>query len=90
MEPSIPVMNDGPISAGKVVAVGPFGTGADGPDVPGASNDMAAIASWSSNVKDTNRRAISLHGNLVSYPRITNRVPTSYTSRPVHSGTPIL
>jgi len=45
MEPSIPVMNDGPISAGKVVAVGPFGTGADGPDVPGASNDMAAIAS---------------------------------------------
>jgi hypothetical protein len=45
MEPSMPVMNDGPISAGNVVGAGPCGTGADGPDVPGASNDIAAIAS---------------------------------------------
>ena len=66
MEPSIPVMNDGPISAGNVVAAGLFGAGIDGPDVPGASNDIAAIASWSSIVKDTNRRAISLHCDLVS------------------------
>jgi len=71
MEPSIPVMNDWPISAGKVVEVGPFWAGADGPDVSGASNDIAAIASWSSNVKDTNRRAMSLHDNLVPYPQIS-------------------
>jgi hypothetical protein len=57
-------MNDGPISAGKVVAAGPLGAGTDGPDVPGASNDIAAIASWSSIVRDTNRRAISLYGNF--------------------------
>ena len=66
IEPSIPVMNEGPISAGKVVGVGPFGAGTDGPDVPGASNDIAAIASWSSIVKDTNRRAISLDNNIAS------------------------
>src|ERR1700676_803961 len=62
IEPSMPVINDGPISAGKVVAAGTLGAGADGPDVPGASNDIAAIASWSSIVRDANRRAISLYG----------------------------
>lgn len=54
-------MNEGPISAGKVVAVGRLGAGADGVDVPGASKDIAAIASWSSIVSDGKRRDISLH-----------------------------
>lgn len=41
----MPVMNDGPISAGNVVAVGRWGADADDVDVPGASNEIAAIAS---------------------------------------------
>ena len=61
IEPSMPVMNEGPISAGKVVGVGPVGTeGVAEVEVPGASNEMPAIASWSSRDNAENRRAISL------------------------------
>lgn len=56
---STPVINEGFISYGNVVAVGPFSVaGAD--EGPGASNPMVAIASWSNMTREGNRRAMSL------------------------------
>lgn len=67
MDPSIPVMKEGPISAGKVVAAGSLGAGTDGVEGPGASNDIAAMASWSSIVNDGKRRDMSLHYHELTY-----------------------
>lgn len=59
IEPSTPVMKDTAISCGNEVAVGRLGTLVD-EEGPGASKAMPTIGSWSSNVSEGNRRAISL------------------------------
>ena len=81
----MPVMKEGPISAGKVVAAGRLGVGADGIDGPGASNDIAAIASWSSIVNDGKRRDMSLHYHkLISAVHIGRLKLTFCICRPCH------
>lgn len=58
-------MKEAAISCGNEVAVGRLGTAVDD-DGPGASNAMPTMASWSSNVKDGKRRAMSLDEHFMA------------------------